>query len=89
MPRVHNPLVNLICISLVRFFFQIVAVKKSGSITLYDVLSGTAICHVRLPEPFCLSPQLPCIYADGKVLVLIGAQVDEEDDDALGVEVSA
>jgi len=66
----------------------IVAVKRSGKITLYDVLSCTALCHVGLPEPFCLSPQLPCICADGKNLVLIGAQMDEENDDALNVETA-
>lgn len=67
--------------------FQIVAVKKSGGVTLYDVVSGTAICHVKLPDPFCLSPQLPCICADGKILVLIGAQIDDENEGSLDKEV--
>lgn len=66
----------------------IVAVKKSGRITMYNVVSCTAICHVGLPEPFCLSPQLPCVCGDGKVLVVIGAQVDEENDAGLDVETA-
>ena len=52
------------------------------------MIGCTAICHVGLPEPFVLSPQLPCVCADGKILILIGAQMDEENDDALDVEVS-
>ncbi|KAM7446178.1 oxidoreductase [Porites harrisoni] len=66
----------------------IVAVKKSGGVTLYDVVSGTAICHVKLPDPFCLSPQLPCICADGKILVLIGAQIDDENEGSLDKETA-
>ena len=69
--------------------FQIAAVKRSGVTTLYDVISCTAICHVGLPEPFSLSPQLPLVCADGKILVLTGAQMDGENDDVLNVEVSA
>ncbi|KAJ7385419.1 oxidoreductase, acting on NAD(P)H [Desmophyllum pertusum] len=66
----------------------ITAVTKSGRITLYDVSSCTAICHVGLPVSFQLSSQLPCICADGKVLMLIGAQTDEENHDALDLETS-
>ena len=69
--------------------FQIVAVKRSGVTTLYDVISCTASCHVGLPEPFSLSHQAPLVCADGKVLVLTGVQMDEENDEVLNVEVSA
>ena len=69
--------------------FQIVAVTKSRKITLYDVKSCTAICHVRLPVPFLLSSQSPCICADGKVLMLTGAQMDAENHDDLDIEASA
>ncbi|XP_029186083.2 WD repeat-containing protein 93-like [Acropora millepora] len=58
----------------------IITVKKSGDITLYDVISCTAICHVALQEPFVLSSQLPCLCADGKILVLIGLKIDEENE---------
>lgn len=70
-------------------FCQIVAVTKSRRITLYDVSSCTAICHVGLPVSFLLSSQSPCICADGKVLMLIGAQMDEENHDDLNIEASA
>lgn len=70
-------------------FFQIAAVTKSGRITLYDVNSCTAICHVGLPVPFLLSSQSLCICADGKLLMLIGADMDEENDDDLDIEASA
>lgn len=56
---------------------------------MYDVNSCTAICHVGLPVPFLLSSQWPCICADGKVLMLVGAQIDEEDHDDLDIEASA
>lgn len=69
-------------------FFQIAAVTKSGRITLYDVNSCTAICHVGLPVPFLLSSQSPCICADGKLLMLIGAHMDEENDDDLDIETA-
>ena len=62
---------------------------KSTRITLYDVNSCTAICHVGLPEPFLLSSQSPCICADGKVLMLIGTHIDEESGDDLDIEASA
>ena len=39
--------------------------------------------------PFLLSSQSPCICADGKILMLIGAQVDEENRDDLDIEASA
>lgn len=51
--------------------------------------SCTAICHVGLPVPFLLSSQWPCICADGKVLMLVGTQIDEENDDDLDIEASA
>ena len=51
--------------------------------------SCTAICHVGLPVPFLLSSQWPCICADGKVLMLVGAQIDEENHDDLDIEASA
>ena len=70
-------------------FFQIAAVTKNGRITLYDVNSCTAICHVGLPVPFLLSSQSLCICADGKLLMLIGAHMDEENDDDLDIEASA
>jgi len=66
----------------------IVAVTKSRRITLYDVTSCTAICHVGLPVPFLLSSQWPCICADGKVLMLVGTQIDEENDDDLDIETA-
>ena len=49
----------------------------------------TAICHVGLPVPFLLSSQLPCICADGKVMTLIGAQMDEDNHETLDIEVSS
>jgi len=39
--------------------------------------------------PFLLSSQSPCIYADGKILMLIGAQIDEENPDDLDIGASA
>ena len=42
---------------------------------------------MKLPDPFCLSPQLPCICADGKILVLIGAQIEDESEGSLDKEV--
>ncbi|XP_068740235.1 WD repeat-containing protein 93-like [Montipora capricornis] len=66
----------------------IVTVKRSGGITLYDVINCTAICHVGLQDPFSLSPQLPCLCADGKILVLIGAKIDEESEDTLDAETA-
>lgn len=70
-------------------FFQIAAVTKSGRITLYDVNSCTAICHVGLPVPFLLSSQSLCICADGEVLMLIGAHMDEDNHVDLDIEASA
>lgn len=55
---------------------------------MYDVCSCTAICHVGMPESYLLSPQLPCICANGKVLILIGAQSNGENQEALDREVS-
>ena len=68
--------------------FQVAALAKSGRITLYDVCSCTAICHVGLPESYLLSSQLPCICASGRVLILIGAQSNEENKEVLDGEVS-
>ena len=62
---------------------------KSRRIAMYDVNSCTAICHVGLPVPFLLSSQLLCICADGKILMLIGAHMDEENLDDLDIEASA
>ena len=56
---------------------------------MYDVNSCTAICHVGLPVPFLLSSQSLCFCADGKVLMLIGAHMDEENHDDLDIEASA
>lgn len=69
-------------------FFQVAAVVTSGRITMYNVCSCTAICHVGLPESYLLSPQLPCICDNGKVLILIGAQSNGENQEALDSEVS-
>ena len=55
---------------------------------MYDVNSCTAICHVGLPVPFLLSSQSLCICADGKVLMLIGAHMNEENHDDLNIEAS-
>lgn len=55
---------------------------------MYDVCSCTAICHVGLPESYLPSPQLPCICSNGKVLILIGAQSNGENQEALDREVS-
>lgn len=68
--------------------FQVSAVARSGRITLYDVCSCTAICHIGLPVSYLLSSQLPCICANGKALILIGAQSNEDNQDALDIEVS-
>lgn len=66
----------------------VAAVVMSGRITMYDVCSCTAICHVGLPESYLLSPQLPCICANGKVLILIGAQSNGENQEALDRETT-
>ena len=36
---------------------------------------------MAIQEPFVLSTQLPCLCADGKILVLIGVKIDEEIDE--------
>lgn len=66
----------------------VAALTKSGRITMYDVCSCTAICHVGLPESYLLSSQLPCICASGRVLILIGAQSNEENKEVLDGETA-